>query len=63
MLAPLSMTDAEYQSWRNDIPYAKRLVDDLDYDEFSETRLMPFLIAEVCTLSLYFPFFFSCISW
>ena len=26
MLAPLSMTDAKYQLWRNGIPYAKRLV-------------------------------------
>ena len=30
MLATLSMTDAKYQLWRNDIPYAKRLVGDLD---------------------------------
>ena len=30
MLATLSMTDAEYQLWRNDIPYAERLVGDLD---------------------------------
>ena len=62
MLAPLFMTDAKYQLWKNDIPYARRLVDDLDYDEFNETRLIPFLVAEVFTLSLYFPFFFSCIS-
>ena len=26
MLAPLSMTDAKYQLWRNGIPYAKRLM-------------------------------------
>ena len=30
MLATLSMTDAEYQLWRNDIPYAEWLVGDLD---------------------------------
>ena len=45
------MTDAEYQLWRSDIPYAEQLVDDLDYDEFYETHLMPSLSAEVCILS------------
>ncbi|KAL0004867.1 hypothetical protein SO802_012428 [Lithocarpus litseifolius] len=45
ILAPLSITDAEYQ--RNGIPYAGRLVDDLYYDEFNETCLMPSLIQEV----------------
>ena len=42
MLAPLSMKDAEYQLWRNGIPYAKRVTNELDYDKFNNTRLMPF---------------------
>ena len=62
MLAHLSMMDAKYQLWRNNIPYAERLVDDLDYDEFSKTHLMLSLIVEVSNLSLYFPLFLSCIS-
>ncbi|KAK9997949.1 hypothetical protein SO802_017552 [Lithocarpus litseifolius] len=53
MLAPFSMTDAEYQLGRNGIPYVGCLVDDMDYNEFNETCFMPFLIAEVCILSLY----------
>ena len=42
------MTDAKYQLWRNGIPYAGRLVGDLNYDKFSETHLMPSLIAKKC---------------
>ena len=52
MLTPLSMTDAEYQLWRNGIPYSKWLIGDLDYEEFSETRLMPSFPIRVCILSL-----------
>jgi len=52
MLAPLSMTDAEYQLWRNGIPYSKQLMGDLDYKEFSKTRLMPSFPIGVCILSL-----------
>lgn len=37
VLAPLLITDVEYQLWRNGIPYAQQLMDDLDYEEFSET--------------------------
>ena len=49
MLAPLSMTNAKYQQWkRSSIPYVERLVDDLDYNKFSETRLMPSFSVEVC---------------
>ena len=54
MLAPLSMMDAEYQLWRNGIPYAQQLFDDLGYDEFSETYLMSFFPIEVCIFSLSF---------
>ena len=61
MLAPLSMTDAEYQLWRSIIPYTEQLMDDLDYDEFSETCLMPSISAEVLILSLSLSFLFFCI--
>ena len=44
VLAPHSMTDVEYNLWRNGIPYAKRLLDGLDYEEFSIAHLMPSLI-------------------
>ena len=43
MLAPRFMTDAKYNLWRSGIPYAKWLLDGLDYDEFIITRLMPSL--------------------
>ena len=56
MLALLSMTNAEYQLWRAGIPYAKRLMDEMGYDEFSETRLMSFLIHKVCIIFYPFPF-------
>ena len=63
MLALLLMTNVEYQLWRNDILYAKWLLGDFDYNEFSRTRLMdPFPIG-VCTLrSSIFLFFLPCIS-
>lgn len=62
ILAMLSMTDAEYQLWRNGIPYAERLVGDLDYEEFSEARLMPSFAIGVCILSLssFFSFYLAC---
>ena len=47
MLAPCSMTDAEYNSWRNSISYAEWLLDGLDYKEFSITCLIPSLIVQV----------------
>ena len=43
MLAPLSMTDVEYQLWRSGIPYTQWVSDELDYEEFNDTRLMPSL--------------------
>lgn len=52
ILTPLFLTDARYHLWRSANPYIEQLVDDMDYDEFSETRLMPSHIAEVCILSL-----------
>lgn len=61
VLAPLLITDVEYQLWRNGIPYAQQLMDDLDYEEFSETWLMPSFPIEVCIFSL--SSFFSLYLW
>ena len=55
MLAPHSMTNAEYNLWRPGIPFTNRVTDELDYDEFSGTLLMPSFIVPVCVLSLLFP--------
>ncbi|KAK9998106.1 hypothetical protein SO802_017709 [Lithocarpus litseifolius] len=52
MLAPLSMTNAEYQLWRNGIPYAGRLVNDLDYDEFNYDAYIRLALAHVVLLIL-----------
>ena len=60
-LAQLSMTDVEYQLWRNGIPYAKWLVGDLDYNEFNETHFMPSLSKGVCILSFSLSFLLFCI--
>ena len=46
----------EYQLWRAGIPYAEHLTDDMEYYKFSETRLIPTLIQEVCIFSSPFPF-------
>ena len=35
MLAPCSMMDVEYASWRLSIPFTNRVTDELDYDEFN----------------------------
>lgn len=51
MLASLSMIDAEYQMWKDGITCAKRLLGDLDYDDFSKGHLIsPFPIG-VCVFS------------
>ena len=39
ILAPRSMTNAEYDLWGLGILYTKRVTIELDYDEFNETRL------------------------
>ena len=59
MLAQFSMIDAEYQLWRNGIPYVEWLVDHLDCNEFNETCLMPSLFARVCIISFSLSFLFS----
>ena len=53
MLAPHSMTDAEYNLWKSGIPYAGRLLEGLDYEEFNITCLMPSLIVQVYAQSLF----------
>ena len=58
MLSPLSMTNAEYQLWRSGIPYTQRVLDELDYEEFNDTRLMTSLTLAVCVL----PFLFISLS-
>ena len=61
MLAPHSMTDANYNSWGNGIPYVERLLKGLDYEEFNITRLMPSLTAQVYVQSLLLLFLFLCL--
>ena len=58
MLAPRSMTDAEYNSWRSGIPYAEWLLNGLDYEEFSITCLIPSLTIQVYAQSLLLLFLF-----
>ena len=58
MLAPHSMTDAEYNSWVSGVSYAKQLFEGLDYPEFNITRLMPSLIFQVYMLNLFFSYSF-----
>ena len=41
IFAPHFMTNAEYNSWGSGVPYARRLLKGLDYEEFNITRLMP----------------------
>ena len=43
MLAPHCTTNTEYNSWGSGIPYAKWLLEGLDYEEFNITHLMPSL--------------------
>lgn len=64
MLAPLSMIDDEYQTWSVGIVSTDRLLEDGDYDEFSESHFMPPFGVVVCNLihSLFF-FFLSCMSY
>ena len=65
MLAPCSMTDAEYNSWRNSISYAEWLLDGLDYKQFSITYLIPSLIVQVYAqfFLLLFLFLYLVLSW
>ena len=51
MLAPHSITNMEYDLWGPGIPFTNRVTNELDYDKFSGTRLMPSLIAMVCVLA------------
>lgn len=51
MLAPRSRTITEYDLWRQGIPHTERFTDELDYDEFSKTRLMPSLTIMICVIA------------
>ena len=50
MLASLSMTNTEYQLWRNGIPYVARVTNEQDYEEFNDTHLISSLTPVVCVL-------------
>ena len=58
MLAPHSTTNAEYNSWGSGVPYARRLLEGLDYEEFNITHLMPSLTTQVYAQSLIILFLF-----
>ena len=51
MLAPHIITNMEYDLWGPGIPFTDRVTNELDYDKFSGTHLMPSLIAMVCVLA------------
>ena len=51
MLAPRSTTTVEYDLWGPEIAFIEQATDELDYDDFSGTRLMPSLITVVCVLA------------
>lgn len=61
MFTPLSMTNAEYQLWRNGIPYTQWVSDELDYDKFNNTQLMPSLTlaVHVSLLLIHYSLFFT----
>ena len=51
MLTPHSMTNTEYDLWGPSVPFTEWVTTELDYDKFSGTHLMPFLISTVCVLA------------
>ena len=63
MLALLSMTNVKYHLWRSGIPYTQWVSDELDYEEFNNTWLMPSFTPAICVLPFHsFPFFFRITS-
>ena len=56
MLASCSMMYAEYIHRGPGIPFTNQVIGELDYEEFSRTRLIPFLIAPVYVFALLFIF-------
>ena len=52
MLAPHSMTNPEYNSWRSGVSYAERLLEGFDNEEFNISHLMPSLTVQVCAQTL-----------
>ena len=51
MLALHFITNMEYDLWGPGIPFTDRVTNELDYDKFSGTHLMPSFIAMVCVLA------------
>ena len=51
MLAPRSMTDAEYDLWGPSIPFTNQVTYELEYDKFSGARLMLSVTISVCVLA------------
>ena len=57
MLTLLSMTDTKYAMWSPGVAYINQFREELDYEEFNYTCLMPSLTVKVCTTSSHlFPF-------
>ena len=54
VLASYHMTIAEYDLWGSGIPYIERVTNELDYDEFSKTHLMPSLATVVYAIHIVF---------
>ena len=60
MLAPHSITDAEYNSWGNGVPYAKGLLKGLNYEEFNmPTLCLPLLFRYMLNPFFFFSFSFA----
>ena len=54
--------DVKYQLWRSGIPYTQWVSNELDYEEFNDTHLMPSLTLAVCVLPSHSFLFFLCIT-
>ena len=59
MLTPRSMMNVEYDQWGLGIPFTNRVTNELDYDKFSGTRLMPPPPSLLQYVFLLFSFFFN----
>ena len=55
MLAFHYIKTAEYDLWLG-IPFTERVTDELNFDEFSGTRLMPSIIVSVCVFAPFISF-------
>lgn len=50
MIAPRSMMDVEYDLWGSNVPFTNQAMNELDYNKFNGSCLMPSLIIPVCVL-------------